>query len=112
MEGVICAYTNVIKRELPSAEQSSVHAYAGAGEAPSALTVPLQMSSGLRYGENPHQPASFYRDLSLAEHDKGGVSTAAQHHGKEVWSASLCHKIVEHMNVPPVKYSLVGRSAT
>jgi phosphoribosylaminoimidazolecarboxamide formyltransferase/IMP cyclohydrolase len=48
----------------------------------------MQQISGLRYGENPHQPAAFYSDLSLAEHGKGGIATALLHHGKEV---SSCH---------------------
>jgi phosphoribosylaminoimidazolecarboxamide formyltransferase/IMP cyclohydrolase len=34
----------------------------------------------LRYGENPHQQAAFYRDGSV----RPGVSTAAQHQGKEL----------------------------
>lgn len=44
----------------------------------------MRQVSGLRYGENPHQPAAFYSDLSLAEHTKGGIATAQLHHGKEV----------------------------
>ncbi len=48
----------------------------------------MHQLSGLRYGENPHQPAAFYSDLSLAEHGKGGIATAVLHHGKEV-SAGL-----------------------
>ena len=46
----------------------------------------MRQVSGLRYGENPHQPAAFYSDLSLAEHAKGGIATAQLHHGKEVRS--------------------------
>lgn len=38
----------------------------------------------IRYGENPHQAAAFYTDLSLAEYNKGGIATAVQHHGKEM----------------------------
>ena len=53
-------------------------------EAPPALSVPLELASGLRYGENPHQAAAFYRDRSLAEEGLGGVATAVQHHGKEL----------------------------
>lgn len=34
----------------------------------------------LRYGENPHQAAAFYRDGS----DRPGVTTATQHQGKEL----------------------------
>lgn len=55
----------------------------GDGPAPE-LTVPMRLASGLRYGENPHQAAAFYTDLSLAEASRGGIATARQHHGKEM----------------------------
>lgn len=55
----------------------------GTGPAP-ALSVPMTLSQGLRYGENPHQPAAFYVDDSLTEHGKGGVATSVQHNGKEM----------------------------
>ncbi|MFN8618095.1 MAG: bifunctional phosphoribosylaminoimidazolecarboxamide formyltransferase/IMP cyclohydrolase [Dehalococcoidia bacterium] len=48
------------------------------------VTVPMQLVEQLRYGENPHQSAAFYRDVSLAEHARGGIATAVQHHGKEM----------------------------
>ncbi|GAB4330077.1 MAG: bifunctional phosphoribosylaminoimidazolecarboxamide formyltransferase/IMP cyclohydrolase [Dehalococcoidia bacterium] len=51
---------------------------------PPAFTIPLERVSSLRYGENPHQRAAFYRDRSLAEHGRGGIATAVQHHGKEL----------------------------
>ena len=35
----------------------------------------------LRYGENPHQQAAWYRDLQAAE---GSLATATQHQGKEL----------------------------
>lgn len=58
---------------------------AAGGEEPAPeLTVPLRQVSGLRYGENPHQAAAFYTDLSLAEVGRGGIAGAIQHHGKEV----------------------------
>ena len=38
------------------------------------------LAQGLRYGENPHQAASFYTDGS----DRPGVATATQHQGKEL----------------------------
>jgi len=57
--------------------------YPGEGPAP-ALTIPLELASPLRYGENPHQSAAFYVDQSLREHGRGGIATAAQHHGKEM----------------------------
>lgn len=56
----------------------------GGGEPAPALSVPMQLSQGLRYGENPHQAAAFYVDESLAEAGKGGIATAVQHHGKEM----------------------------
>jgi phosphoribosylaminoimidazolecarboxamide formyltransferase/IMP cyclohydrolase len=55
----------------------------GEGPAPE-LAVPMKLSQGLRYGENPHQNAAFYVDTSLAEHNAGGVATSVQHHGKEM----------------------------
>ena len=51
---------------------------------PSDLTVPLHRIQCLRYGENPHQEASFYIDQSLHKHDLGGTAAAHQHHGKEM----------------------------
>ncbi|MBI5947830.1 MAG: bifunctional phosphoribosylaminoimidazolecarboxamide formyltransferase/IMP cyclohydrolase [Chloroflexi bacterium] len=57
--------------------------YPGEGTAPS-LTIPLELASSLRYGENPHQAAAFYVDRSLREHGRGGIATAVQHHGKEM----------------------------
>ena len=49
------------------------------------MSVPMRQVSGLRYGENPHQPAAFYADLSLAEVGRGGIAGSTQHHGKEVF---------------------------
>ncbi len=54
------------------------------GELPPRLTIPLERSQALRYGENPHQRAAFYLDRSLADHGRGGIATAIQHHGKEM----------------------------
>ncbi|XP_010505000.1 PREDICTED: uncharacterized protein LOC104781903 isoform X2 [Camelina sativa] len=51
---------------------------------PPSFTVPLELKSSLRYGENPHQKAAFYVDKSLAEVNAGGIATAIQHHGKEM----------------------------
>lgn len=44
----------------------------------------MKLGATLRYGENPHQAAAFYTDLSLGEHGLGGVATAEQLHGKEL----------------------------
>lgn len=56
----------------------------GGGAPAPELAVPMVLSQGLRYGENPHQSAAFYVDTSLAENNAGGVATAIQHHGKEM----------------------------
>lgn len=70
---------------VPQTAASGAHiAYAGETEAAPELSRPMRQVSGLRYGENPHQPAAFFTDLSLAEQGKGGIATATLHHGKEV----------------------------
>jgi len=52
------------------------------GEAyPERLTVTYEKVQDLRYGENPHQSAAFYRRPLAAT---GTITTAAQLHGKEL----------------------------
>jgi phosphoribosylaminoimidazolecarboxamide formyltransferase/IMP cyclohydrolase len=48
--------------------------------APRRRVVAGKLAQTLRYGENPHQQASFYTDGS----DRAGVATATQHQGKEL----------------------------
>jgi len=48
---------------------------------PSKLTKTYELVQGLRYGENPHQSAAFYRELG--DHDYSVVSSE-QLHGKEL----------------------------
>ncbi|MDZ7332170.1 MAG: bifunctional phosphoribosylaminoimidazolecarboxamide formyltransferase/IMP cyclohydrolase [candidate division KSB1 bacterium] len=48
---------------------------------PARLTLNLAKISELRYGENPHQTAAFYRDLN-ATHP--GITDLRQLHGKEL----------------------------
>jgi len=50
-------------------------------EFPELLTLHFEKVFDLRYGENPHQRASFYRDLDAPE---GSLATAKQLHGKEL----------------------------
>lgn len=50
-------------------------------DAPEKVTVTFEKVQGLRYGENPHQKASFYKK-PLAK--KGSIATAKQLHGKEL----------------------------
>jgi len=45
------------------------------------LTIPLVKKQALRYGENPHQQAAFYRE-PLAK--QGSIANAEQLHGKEL----------------------------
>lgn len=82
--------------------------HTGESQPPPELSRPMRQVSGLRYGENPHQPAAFYSDLSLAEHGHGGIATAQLHHGKEVCAsacnagaasaaAMLCHLSILHV---------------
>ena len=59
---------------------------------PPELAVPMRLAQGLRYGENPHQQAAFYIDLSLTEASKGGVATAKQHHGAHPVALSVRHR--------------------
>ena len=45
------------------------------------MLIPLKSVQRMRYGENPHQKAAFYR---VAGAKKGGIPDAVQHHGKEL----------------------------
>ena len=56
----------------------------GGGAPAPEQSVPMRLVQGLRYGENPHQAAAFYVDLSLGEAGAGGVASGVQHHGKEM----------------------------
>ena len=48
---------------------------------PDSLTLTFEKAQGLRYGENPHQRAIFYKE----PYDKSGsIPTAKQLHGKEL----------------------------
>ncbi len=70
--------------EYDSQVSEWLHEQAHPGETPKRLTVPMRLAQELRYGENPHQKAAFFTDLSLAEHGRGGIATAVQHYGKEM----------------------------
>ncbi|MBI1936111.1 bifunctional phosphoribosylaminoimidazolecarboxamide formyltransferase/IMP cyclohydrolase [Candidatus Woesearchaeota archaeon] len=48
---------------------------------PKILNMTFKKAQDLRYGENPHQSAAFYRDFFA---ENGCVSTAKQLHGKEL----------------------------
>lgn len=48
---------------------------------PNTLTLTYEKKQALRYGENPHQSASFY---TAVKDTKGTLTTAVQLHGKEL----------------------------
>lgn len=48
---------------------------------PETYTVTYEKAQDLRYGENPHQKAAFYKDSSKTS---GGLASAIQLHGKEL----------------------------
>lgn len=50
-------------------------------EFPDSLTLPFEAVQDLRYGENPHQRARYYRELV---HTEGTLVSAEQLHGKEL----------------------------
>lgn len=50
-------------------------------EYPATLTLSFEKVQDLRYGENPHQAAAFYKDL---EETQGTLINASQLHGKEL----------------------------
>jgi phosphoribosylaminoimidazolecarboxamide formyltransferase / IMP cyclohydrolase len=54
---------------------------AGLEQYPDTLTMTFEKQQDLRYGENPHQSAAYYRELLPA---KGSMVNAIQLHGKEL----------------------------
>jgi phosphoribosylaminoimidazolecarboxamide formyltransferase/IMP cyclohydrolase len=53
----------------------------GEKELPEVLTMSFEKASSLRYGENPHQRAAFYKEI-IREEDS--LADAVQLHGKEL----------------------------
>ena len=51
---------------------------------PEEMTVALKKRYGLRYGENPHQQAGFYAELSVGGEKPTGITWAEQLWGKEL----------------------------
>lgn len=73
--------------EKTSKYDAAIYAYlkgqAGAQgeEFPDMLELKFEKAQGLRYGENPHQKACFYKDKNVSV---VGISNARQLHGKEL----------------------------
>lgn len=72
------AFTHTAEYDAAIARYFS--AQTGEGEYPSTLILPFEKLQDLRYGENPHQTAAFYRDNAA----QGGVAYARQLAGKEL----------------------------
>ncbi len=68
------AYDGAIANYLTSLDDQG-----GRSEYPQILTLQLEKAQDLRYGENPHQSAAFYRDRRPVE---GGIAGYRQIHGK------------------------------
>jgi len=51
---------------------------------PEEMTVAMRKRYGLRYGENPHQTAAFYAELTAGTRQNTGITWAEQLHGKEL----------------------------
>lgn len=50
-------------------------------ELPETLTMTFEKIQDMRYGENPHQKAAFYREIGRK---RGSITDAMQHNGKEL----------------------------
>jgi phosphoribosylaminoimidazolecarboxamide formyltransferase / IMP cyclohydrolase len=70
------AYDGAIAQYLSSVEPAG-----HAGEFPDVLTLQFRKLQDMRYGENPHQSAAFYRDLRPAP---GSLANYRQLQGKEL----------------------------
>ncbi|MDO8568581.1 MAG: bifunctional phosphoribosylaminoimidazolecarboxamide formyltransferase/IMP cyclohydrolase [Dehalococcoidales bacterium] len=51
---------------------------------PEEMTVAMRKRYGLRYGENPHQQAAFYSELTIEKNKPKGITWAKQLGGKEL----------------------------
>ncbi|HQP10125.1 MAG TPA: bifunctional phosphoribosylaminoimidazolecarboxamide formyltransferase/IMP cyclohydrolase, partial [Candidatus Omnitrophota bacterium] len=77
-------YDTLISRFLAQRlEQEDLAALDGdlLGQLPRDVEVKFQKLQNLRYGENPHQKAAFYKD---AGGEPGGLANIKQRHGKEL----------------------------
>lgn len=72
------AYDGAISNWLTADPAASGHP---ASAFPRTLTIQLAKALDLRYGENPHQSAAFYREMNASA---GSVATARQIGGKEL----------------------------
>ncbi|NQV16894.1 bifunctional phosphoribosylaminoimidazolecarboxamide formyltransferase/IMP cyclohydrolase [bacterium] len=76
----------------------------GDNELPEQLSFSYEKQQSLRYGENPHQSAAFYREISNLD---GHLSGAEQLHGKElsynnIGDASAAIEMIREFEDPTV----------
>jgi len=74
-----------------------------ADDFPASLSVVLRKKNGLRYGENPHQKAALYEDLSLDR--QGFIKSFEQCGGKElsfnnIYDTQAAYTLVREFNQP------------
>ncbi|MSQ54877.1 MAG: bifunctional phosphoribosylaminoimidazolecarboxamide formyltransferase/IMP cyclohydrolase [Betaproteobacteria bacterium] len=70
------AYDGAIANYLTSLDETGAR-----GEYPDVLTLQFRKAQQMRYGENPHQSAAFYRDAVPVP---GGIASYRQVQGKEL----------------------------
>jgi len=71
------AIYNYLKKQI----EGEVSGAEGGKDFPDVLELKFEKVQSLRYGENPHQKASFYKDKNISV---VGISNAKQLHGKEL----------------------------
>ncbi|MBR2742532.1 MAG: bifunctional phosphoribosylaminoimidazolecarboxamide formyltransferase/IMP cyclohydrolase [Clostridia bacterium] len=69
---------------------------------PELLTLTYEKAQEMRYGENPHQKAAFYKEVGFP---KNSIAAAVQHHGKElsynnISDASAAVELVKEFSEP------------
>lgn len=87
-----------------AAYDAAIAGYLTEEEFPENLTVTFEKQQDLRYGENPHQKAAFYKAAGVA---KGSIASAVQLHGKElsynnINDANAALQIVKEFTQPAV----------
>ena len=62
----------------------SQYLWQGINEYPETMTIALSKRLDLRYGENPHQSAAFYKEESIGTAENATIATAQQLWGKDL----------------------------
>ncbi|HEX8690984.1 MAG TPA: bifunctional phosphoribosylaminoimidazolecarboxamide formyltransferase/IMP cyclohydrolase [Longimicrobium sp.] len=78
-DGAIAAYLGGAGKE-EAAASTGTDGEAGGEAFPAEVSLRLEKVQDLRYGENPDQPAAFYRDTAA----RGGLPGLRQLHGKQL----------------------------